>query len=93
MGFTQILGNDFTDSFAPVVSDVTVQVLLILWMVYMWYTQLLDVETVFLYGDLDVPLFMHLPGGMDQILALNYSKAYMGWYNLREYDGKLLLNP
>mmetsp|Transcript_12501 Transcript_12501/g.19267 ORF Transcript_12501/g.19267 Transcript_12501/m.19267 type:complete len:180 (-) Transcript_12501:880-1419(-) len=65
MGFTQVPGVDFTDSFAPVVFDVTVRILFILWMVYMWSTQMLDVETAFLYGNLDVPLYMHLPEGMD----------------------------
>mmetsp|Transcript_14597 Transcript_14597/g.22275 ORF Transcript_14597/g.22275 Transcript_14597/m.22275 type:complete len:143 (-) Transcript_14597:199-627(-) len=65
MGFTQVPGVNFTDSFAPVVYDVTVRILLILWMVYMWTTQMLDVETAFLYGDLDVPLYMHIPEGMD----------------------------
>ena len=41
MGFSQIPGVDFTDSFAPVVGDVTVRILFILTMIFGWSTRLM----------------------------------------------------
>ena len=65
MGFTQIPGVDFTDSFAPVVSDVTMRILLILWMLYDWHAELVDVEGAFLYGVLETPVYMTVPEGFE----------------------------
>ena len=64
MGFIQIPGVDFTDSFAPVVSDVTLRILLILKMIFEWDTKLIDVEQAFLYGDLENEIYMEIPEGM-----------------------------
>ena len=65
MGFTQIPGVDFTDSFAPVVSDVTMRILVVLWILFGWDTQVVDVEGAFLYGILDKPIYMNMPEGLN----------------------------
>ena len=65
MGFSQIPGVDFTDSFAPVVSDVTMRILVILWILYGWYAELIDVEGAFLYGVLELPVYMVIPEGFE----------------------------
>ena len=64
MGFSQIPGVDFTDSFAPVVSDVTLRILLILKMIFGWDTKVIDVEQAFLYGHLDKEIYMEIPEGL-----------------------------
>ena len=64
MGFSQIPGIDFTDSFSPVVGDVTVRVVLILALIFGWESLLIDVENAFLYGDLDKEIYMEVPEGM-----------------------------
>ena len=64
MGFSQIPGVYFTNSFAPVVSDVTLRILLILKMIFEWDTKIIDVEQAFLYGDLENEIYMEIPEGM-----------------------------
>ena len=53
-GYDQIAGVDFQENFAPVTSDVTFRMLLILWMSKRSYADTLDVKTAFLRGKLDI---------------------------------------
>ena len=55
MGFTQIPDVDFNNSFALVVSDITMRILIVLWIQFNWDTQLVDVEGTFPYSFLEVP--------------------------------------
>ena len=59
-GFTQIEGVDYFDVFAPVVSKNTLRVLLSLAATNNWDIHQLDVETAFLYGDLDEEIYLEL---------------------------------
>ncbi|MEM7375830.1 MAG: reverse transcriptase domain-containing protein, partial [Bacteroidota bacterium] len=66
-GFTQIPGVDFTESFAPVVHDITIKLLLIIFQQHPeWTLKYLDVSTAFLYGKLTDPLYMEIPPGFFQ---------------------------
>ena len=74
-GYSQIPGVDFTDNYSPVVNDVTFRLLLMAWMYFGLSAKIVDVETAFLYGELDEEIFMECPPGMqgvsqDKILAL-----------------------
>ena len=60
-GFHQIPGVDFTDSFAPVMHEVTVRIMLILWIACKFSACLLDVETAFFYGELPEEIYMKAP--------------------------------
>ena len=53
LGYTQIPGVDYTDHFAPVVSDVTLRIVLVLWLIHDLEEDQLDVETAFLEGKLN----------------------------------------
>jgi hypothetical protein len=65
-GYDQIPGVDYTENFAPVVNDVTIRTVLVLWLKNKhWVATLIDVETAFLYGDMDVELYMEIPEGME----------------------------
>jgi hypothetical protein len=71
-GCEQIPGVDFTESFAPVVTDMTVRMTLC---IYLYYTQgrdclifvckMIDIFVAFLEGDMDSrPTFLDPPQGM-----------------------------
>ena len=62
-GFYQIPGVDFQESFSPVVHEITIRCLLIIWIVQKLSAMLIDVETAFLYGELDEEIYMKAPKG------------------------------
>ena len=63
-GYSQIPGIDFLASYSPVINDITFQMLLLA-MIYFGLTgKIVDVETAFLYGDLEEEIYMECPPGM-----------------------------
>ena len=71
-GYDQIPGVDFTENFAPVVSDVTIRTIMML-LLYNpdWIAYIVDVETAFLYGEMDVDLYMEIPEGLQYFEDVN----------------------
>lgn len=67
LGYTQIAGIDFTANYAPVINDVTLRILLVLKMLKNWNTELIDIETAFLHGDMEEIIYMNLPEGLNKI--------------------------
>ena len=53
LGYSQVPGVDFTDNFAPVVNDVAFRVTLTRMMIEDMDCMLMDVETAFLYGEIE----------------------------------------
>ena len=68
-GFNQIPGVDFTDSYAPVVQDMTLRMLLTLMIIKDMKAEVIDVETAFLYGDLEEEIYMKVPDGLKQFYS------------------------
>jgi len=66
LGYAQIPGVDFTDNFSPVVNDVMMRMILVMWIVLTLDIDQLDVETAFLEGILDPSEYVYLkcPEGM-----------------------------
>ena len=64
-GYSQIPGVDFTESYAPVINDVTWRILLVIKMLWKLKARLIDIETAFLYGDLDEEIYMESPEGLE----------------------------
>jgi hypothetical protein len=62
-GFSQIPGKDFQENHAPVVNDTTFRITLILKLLRKLDSEQFDIETAFLYGDLDEEIWMELPEG------------------------------
>jgi hypothetical protein len=62
-GFTQIPGNDFQENHSPVVNDTTFHTLLVLKILLKLEAGQFDIETAFLYGELEEKLCMELPEG------------------------------
>ena len=67
LGYSQIPGVDYTDNFAPVAHDVSLRIALARMMVEKLYSLVMDVETAFLYGDIEEEIFMKSPVGMEEI--------------------------
>ena len=66
LGYSQIPGVDYTDKFASVAHDVTFTIALARMMVEKLDSLVIDVETAFLYGEIDEEIFMKSPVGMDK---------------------------
>ena len=67
LGYSQNQGVDYTDNFAPVAHDVSFRIALARMMVEKLDSLVLDVETAFLYGDIEEEMFMKSPVGMEEI--------------------------
>ena len=67
LGYTQIPGVDYTDNFAPVAHDVSFRIALARMMVGKLDSLVMDVETAFLYGEIDEEILMKSPVGMEEI--------------------------
>lgn len=57
-GFHQKYGQDYSDTFTPVVKPITVRTVLTLALSYKWPTRQLDVNNVFLNGLLQEDVYM-----------------------------------
>ena len=67
LGYSQIPGVDYKDNFAPVAHDVSFRIALARMMVEKLDSLVMDVETAFLYGEIDEEIFMKSPVGMKEI--------------------------
>ena len=67
LGYSQIPGIDYTDNFRSSSHDVTFRIALERMVVEMLDSLAMDVETVFLYGEIDEEIFMKSPVGMEEI--------------------------
>ena len=59
LGYSQIPGVDYTDNFAPVAHDVSFRIALARMMVEKLDSLVMDVETAFLYGDMEEDIFIN----------------------------------
>ena len=67
LGYSQIPGVDYTDNFVPVAHDVSFRRALARMMVEKLDSSVMDVETAFLYGEIEEEIFMKSPVGMEEI--------------------------
>jgi hypothetical protein len=70
-GYSQIPGPgvDYSANYSLVINDITFRMLL-LTMIYFGLSEMIvDVETAFLYGDLEEEIFMECPPGMKDVTS------------------------
>jgi Reverse transcriptase (RNA-dependent DNA polymerase) len=68
LGYSQILGVDFSENYAPIVNDITMRMMLVLKLKNNWTSETIDVETAFLYRDLAEEIDMTIPKGLEEYL-------------------------
>ena len=64
-GYSQVPGIDFQEIYAPVINDVSYRIILIIMIVMKLDAKIVDIETAFLHGDLDVEQYMERPKGLN----------------------------
>ena len=69
-GYSQIPGVDFSENYSPVVNDITYCLLIVAIIIFHLSAKIVDVETAFLYGDLDEKILWN-----DHQIWLKFSKA------------------
>jgi Reverse transcriptase (RNA-dependent DNA polymerase) len=70
LGYSQILGIDYSEHFAPAVNDITLHLVLLKWLMKpQWKAKVYDVETAFLYGDPEEPIYMQIPRGLEHFVS------------------------
>ena len=74
-GFSQIPGVDFTESFSPVVNDVTFRVVLTRMLIEDLEAVVVDIDNAFLNGDLDHEIYMQLPDGYKEVIEEDLDKG------------------
>ena len=79
-GFTQIPGQDFNYTFAPVARWDSIRTVLSLAAVHDYELRQLDVKTAYLNRPLDEEIYMHAPPGSDT----PYWRLWKGLYGLQQ---------
>ena len=74
LGYAQVPGIDHKDNFVPVVSEIAFRTILIMVLMNGWTFEIVDIETAFLYGELEEEIYMKVPEGLEIYLQKNYSK-------------------
>ena len=70
-GFSQIPGKDFEENHAPVVNDTTLHLIIAIKTLLKLHAGQFDIETAFLYGDLEEDLWMAFPDGYEDYLKMH----------------------
>jgi hypothetical protein len=58
-------GIDFTKSYAPIINDISLRIVLIGMMIWNLNAKIIKIKTGFLHDDLEERIFMETPSGME----------------------------
>lgn len=83
-GYNQIKGLDYIDSFSPVAKFVTIRILPALAISNYWCLEQLDINNVFLHGNLHEEVFMQLPEGYQKGIKGQVCKLNKSFYSLKQ---------
>ena len=73
-GFSQISVMDFTDNYSPGVNDVTFRVVVARMLIENLKGKVVDIDNVFLNGDLEHAIYMKIPEGYDEVINQGVDK-------------------
>ena len=60
-GYTQFPRVEFNENHSSAVTDITLRVILIMWLINKWYSETIDAETEFLYALLEKENYTNIP--------------------------------
>ena len=66
-GYSQVPGIDFSENYLPVVNDIIFHILVLMVLHFGYSAKIADIETAFLYGDLEEEIYMECPQGMADV--------------------------
>ena len=73
-GFSQIPGVDHQDSFSSVIYNTTFRIILVMWIKYGWKAEIIDIETAFLYRNLEEEIYLKFPDGYEKYTSKKIDK-------------------
>ena len=73
LGYIQVPGLDYKENFSPVVLEVTFRLVLVLMLLNNWIGEIVDIETAFLYGDLEEEIYLKVPEGIETVTGEVYT--------------------
>ena len=66
-GHSQVPGVNFSKNYSPVVNDIAFCTLLLMMIHFVYSAKIVNVETAFLYGDLEKEIYMECFQGMSNV--------------------------
>jgi len=91
-GNHQVVGIDYTETFAPVAKMTTMRVFLAVAAAKNWEVHQIDVHNAFLHGDLKEEVYMKLPPGFQVSVPGNVCKLKKSYMGISRLFGVGLLN-